>query len=535
MNSSRLLTSVVSLVCLSTAPLMAFDAPASSDLQAMATTSAAPSVTTNAAPTSAANIFPSFFGLQDLPYSGLQNFAGLGFLFDLIPTPYIPKTPPAGTISPVITSQPASKSATAGGIVTFSATITGTPTPTYQWLENGMSIRGANTASYTLNAAQIADAGSYQVMAWNAAGVVTSNAATLSVATSATASTITAPTSQNVATGATVNLNVKAPTGCTYQWEFNGRAISGATAATLTLNTVGPTASGTYLAQISNSTGVIANEVANVNVTTNARLLNLSVKGIVGTNNDALTVGFTIDGSGSKQILVRGDGPSLTGFGVSNAVSTPVLTLYGNNQKVIATNTAWGGTTALINSAAQVGAYPITNHASKDTALLQTLTNGGYSAVITAAGTATGVALAELYDADTGTPSTTMTNISGRAYVYTGGDVLTAGFTIAGPSSEEVLIRGIGPTLGGYGIRNVLKNTKVTLFDSKGNQVFSNAGWNNNDAINNAGTKVGAFPMMFPTGDSALLVTLAPGAYTVNVTGVAGTTGQGLVEIYEVK
>lgn len=151
------------------------------------------------------------------------------------------------------------------------------------------------------------------------------------------------------------------------------------------MNTVGPTASGTYLAQISNSTGVIAKEVANLNVTTNARLLNLSVKGIVGTNNDALTVGFTIGGSGSKQILVRGDGPSLTGFGVSNAVSSPVLTLYGNNQKVIATNTAWGGTAALINSAAQVGAYPITNHTSNDTALLQTLTNGGYSAVITAA------------------------------------------------------------------------------------------------------------------------------------------------------
>jgi hypothetical protein len=528
MKILRIIISCVFALCLAITSSRASDQTTAGELQAMTTPNSAPVVTSNASNPPVSNL-----DLDNLPYSGPQNLGNL--IFDMGYAPFVSPTPPAGSVAPAITSQPASKSATVGAVVTLAASASGTPAPNFQWLKNGSAIRGANTATLTLNSAQVTDAGSYQVEAYNVAGIATSNAATLSVAT-ANASSITGPASLSVNTGATVSLAVsKAPAGSTYQWLFNGRAISSANAATLTINSAGPTAAGNYIAQVSNGSTIIAEESANLNVTTNARLLNLSVKGTVGTNGDVLTVGFVTQGSSSKQILIRGDGPSLSSFGVSNPISTPVLTLYGENQKVVATNSAWGGTTALINAAAQVGAFPITNLKSTDTALLQTLSSGAYTATITAAGSATGTALAELYDADSGTPSSTMTNISGRAYVYTGGNTLTAGFVVAGPTSEEVLIRGVGPSLGGYGIRNALKNTVVTLYDTKGNQILSNAGWNNNDAINNAGNYVGAFPMMYPLGDSALLVTLPPGAYTVNVAGAAGTTGEGLVEIYEIK
>lgn len=452
------------------------------------------------------------------------------------PSPSIPMPATvADGAAPTITLQPTSQSVTTGASVTFTAAATGTPAPVYQWSRDGRFIRGANSASYTIASASPADAGTYTVEVYNGAGFATSNAATLSVSA---AGVVTAgPTSQSIATGDTATFSVTAAgAGLTYQWRFDDVPISGATSDTFTLANAGPGASGTYTVVISSGDTVVAEEVATLSVVTNARLANLSARGLVGTGDQNLIVGFVSRGTGTKQILVRGVGPTLgTEFGVAGALATPELTLFSGQGKVIASNTAWGGSAALAQVFEQVGAFALPT-GSADTALLETLSSGSYTAEVSGLNGATGIALAELYDADTGTPTASLVNISARAYVADNGNVLIAGFVIDGPSSETILIRGIGPSLKGlFGFSNALSATQVTLYDSNGNQIGANAGWGNSPWISGTGTHVGAFPMMPNSMDSALLVTIPPGAYTAQVSGPNGSTGVGLVEIYEVR
>jgi len=468
-----------------------------------------------------------------LPYPGppdslVTAVASPGLLPNFSFSPFVP----SGT-APVITTQPASQSVAIGASVTFTAAATGTPAPIYQWLMNGRFIRGANAASFTLSSASIGDAGAYSVQVYNGVGFATSDIATLSVAKPGTVTA--APQSQTIATGATAAFSVTAAgTGLTYQWQFDGFPISGATASSYTLANAGPGASGTFTVAVSSGTTVIAAEAATLSVVTDARLTNLSARAQVGTGNNILIVGFASAGTGSKQILLRGVGPTLASLGVTGVLATPDLTLYGQNGKVIATNSTWGGTAALMAVFNAVGAFALPAN-SADAALLETLATGNYTAQVTGLNGATGVALAEIYDADTGTPTATLVNISARAYVAGGGSVLIAGFAIAGPSSETVLIRGIGPALRSIGFPNPIAGTQVTLYDSKGDQITANAGWGNDPWITGSGTQVGAFPLSPGSSDSALLVTIPPGTYTAEVAGASGATGVGMVEIYEVR
>jgi len=338
------------------------------------------------------------------------------------------------------------------------------------------------------------------------------------------------PTSQLVRSGSNATFTVNASgVFLTYQWNFNGTAIAGATTSSYSVIASSATV-GSYTCTITNSAGSVTTLAATLTLNT-TRLANLSSRAFVGVSN--LSVGFVTTGLTSKSILLRGDGPSLANYGINGVLANPVLTLYNSVGVSLGSNSAWGGSSTLSSLFTQVGAYPLST-TSSDSALLQSLTSGAYTAVVTGANGATGAAMLEIYDTDTSDTVSRLLNISVRGMVSTGTSNITGGFVITGNSTETVLIRVVGPTLSSYGISSVLSQPSLTLYNAAGIAIASNTVWGGASALSSAMTKVGAFSLPTTSSDSAVLVTLPTGAYTVQVSGVNGSTGNALLEIYEV-
>ena len=129
---------------------------------------------------------------------------------------------------------------------------------------------------------------------------------------------------------------------------------------------------------------------------------------------------------------------------------------------------------------------------------------------------------------------TVFANVSTRGIVSSA-QTFIGGFVIEGSSPRTVLVRADGPTLSAFSVSDPLTDPVLTVYDSKGNVVASNAGWTTNAdpaAISKAAQKVGAFALPNPSADSALLLSLPPGAYTAHITSVKGASGNVLFEAY---
>jgi len=125
-------------------------------------------------------------------------------------------------------------------------------------------------------------------------------------------------------------------------------------------------------------------------------------------------------------------------------------------------------------------------------------------------------------------------NVSTRGFVSSS-EAFIGGFVIEGTSPRTVLVRADGPTLGAFSVPNSLPDPVLTVYDSKGNVIATNTGWTTNSSpatISNTAQNVGAFVLPNPSADSALLLTLQPGAYTAQVTSAKGNSGIVLFEAY---
>ena len=272
------------------------------------------------------------------------------------------------------------------------------------------------------------------------------------------------------------------------------------------------------------------------------RLTGLATRARAGAGDGAAIVGFVISGDAPRPIVVRGIGPTLGVLGVSTALTAPKLDLYNSRAQLVATNTGWatgGNTTTLAAAFASVGLFAL-SPTSADSALAITLAPGAYTAQITGVGGAEGNALVEIYDLAPGNLAQRLSNLSTRAFAGRDQDTLIGGMTVAGNVPKRMLVRAVGPGLTQFGVGGALRRPLLSVFDEKGGLVAQNSNWSTSAdaaAITLASVESGAFPLSpaaaDASADAALLLNLAPGNYTAQVTGADGSTGVALLEVYE--
>ena len=127
--------------------------------------------------------------------------------------------------------------------------------------------------------------------------------------------------------------------------------------------------------------------------------------------------------------------------------------------------------------------------------------------------------------------STKVLNISTRAPVRAGDEVMIAGFIIEGSVPKEVVLRGIGPTLTAMGVPNAISDPTLTLMDSNGSQLAFSDDYEQNSA-ENVETLESNELAPDDSRESAIVATLSPGSYTAVLRGK--TNGTGLVEVYDI-
>ncbi len=445
----------------------------------------------------------------------------------------------AANTAPTITTQPSSATVSVGGTVLLSAAAAGSPAPTLQWNKNGVPVPPATSSTLVISGATAADAGNYTLTATNSLGSATSNIVTLTVTGGVVSPPVflTAPASVTVAAAGSALLTVSATNSPAYQWRKNGVAISGATAATLNLTGLATNDTGNYDAVATNTAGTATSAAANLIVTgpLTARLSNLSVRTTLAANQ-ILTVGLTMSGGG-RGVLLRAAGPGLGALGVPGTMADPKLTLF-NGSTPIAANDNWGDTAANANAVTSannlVGAFAFQSTASLDAALVATVDLGR---TVQVSGPAAGNVIVEAYDTGT-TTSPRLTNLSALNLVGTGGDVLIAGFTVAGSGTKNLLIRAAGPSLAvaPFNIGGTLADPKLVVRRTSDQAIV---GENDTYAasLSTVFASVGAFAWVAGAKDAALIVSLPASAsgtgYTVTVSGADGGTGLAIVEVYE--
>lgn len=255
-------------------------------------------------------------------------------------------------------------------------------------------------------------------------------------------------------------------------------------------------------------------------VATKATFANISSRANVQTGNDVLIVGFIITGDRSKRLIVRAIGPSLP---VPGKLADPVLRLYDGAGHPIAGNDSWQ---AAPNKQEVIDAAlgpPNTTEA----AILTTLSPGPYTAIVNGVNDSAGIALVEVYDLESA-PDSALGNISTRALVQTGNNVLIGGFIATGAEPRPLIVRALGPSVP---VSGALANSNLAVYNAQGTLMAANDNWRSSQEAEIIATHLA------PANDleSAIVLTLAPGPHTAIVRGSNATTGVALVEVYSLE
>ncbi len=445
-----------------------------------------------------------------------------------------------------------------------------TPVPVvvyFQASADGTTWSDIGTATYssggwTLAAASL-PAGTNQLRAW---GIVPTNGSdsslietTAAVTTTPGAPAITVgPASQTVNAGTDVVLSVTA-TGdgtLTYQWRKDGNDIAGATESSLTLSSSQVGQSGTYTVVVTNDLGSVESSGAVVTVTTPpgtaSRLINLSTRALVGTDDNVMIPGFVIAGTAPKKVLIRAVGPtlSLEPYNVTSPLADPQMVLKrlqpDKSYADVASNDEWmdnANATDISTVGGLLSAFELQN--DHEAALLTDLEPGQYTVVASGVNNATGVGIVELYDGDDSSVDSQLVNLSNRGFAGVGEQVMIPGFVISQGGPKTLLLRVVGPTLAldPYNVTGTMADPKLEVYrtESNGSQTLlaTQDNWGDDpdpDNIKTVTDQVHAFALADGSADAAIVMTLGPGAYTViGSSAVADGTGIVLVELYVVQ
>jgi len=282
-----------------------------------------------------------------------------------------------------------------------------------------------------------------------------------------------------------------------------------------------------------------------------------STRGAVLTGDNVMIAGFIISGESPKTMLIRARGPTLADLGVPHVMHDPFLRLY-SGQTVIAQNDNWRDTQeqAIMTTGLDPcqpfqlgGAMP--TDCSRESAILATLNPGAYTGIVSGVAGETGVGLVEVYEV--GNTSSRLINMSTRVRVGTQDDVMIGGFIIEGTDRKTLLLRARGPSLADFGVSGTLPDPVLQLYSGQ-TVIARNDDWQTVDPLCSTGglpcglmnqiQSIGLDPCQpyqsggaAPTGcsrESAMLVTLNPGPYTMIVSGSGGSAGVALLELFEV-
>jgi len=284
---------------------------------------------------------------------------------------------------------------------------------------------------------------------------------------------------------------------------------------------------------------------------------NYSVRAMYDPDADhQFIVGFVSNGTASKQLLLRTLGPALAQYGIADYLWYPRFELYDSSGPFFTNGWFWNfdihsmkggddGTYADITAQmdalfALLGASSL-QPGSYDSDGVLTLVPQPYTSEVWApTDNHSGVCLFEVYDADPVATDSHLINISGRAYVGTGDQVLIVGFVTNRPG--KVMIRGVGPGILAQGVNNALADPVLTVYsgstpiassDDWGKDPTGLAGYAVSKATAADMQRLGAFALTTGSTDAAIEIVLpVAGAYTAIVVGKGGSKGTALVEAY---
>jgi hypothetical protein len=256
--------------------------------------------------------------------------------------------------------------------------------------------------------------------------------------------------------------------------------------------------------------------------------LNLSTRMRIQTGDSVGIGGFIITGTAPKHVLLRAVGPSLGPLGVPDALADPVLELHGPGAFVTIPNDNWRDDPVQEAAILATGIAPTNN---LEAAIDATLNPGAYTAIVSGKNNTSGVALVEVYDLSPAVPAR-LANISTRAFVGTGNDIVIAGFILGNSSgNDRVVIRALGPSLTGLGVPGALANPTLELRDGNGALLIGDDDWQDN-AAQAAEISAAGLGLSDPH-EAGIAATLPPGLYTALLAGLNNTTGVGVVEVYD--